>query len=227
MVHPKRPWRRFAKPGQGRLWIATAFGYVHPVEGRYVVMDPVVVKVDDEGSVFAQDMRAWHYERLPKDRYVRFRHASGNLTEPFPLGRRVAPLATWIPLASVPVSGLPGGSSRIAIPPMRMEPINELRFVFESHQSSSKNLPVVEDTFGATEKIPLGENTQDYLVFRINDGRGAVALERPSASDTLGRFSSFEHSPGFGVALRLFTNSDGVVSALKAQQNDHTNSRKL
>ena len=223
MVHTKRPWHRFAKGGQGHLWIATAFGYVHPVEGRYEVMDPVVVKCVDEGSIFAQDLREWHYDRLPKDRYVRFRHTNGHLTHPFPLGRRVAPLPTWIPLASLPVSpNLPGGTTRIEFPPMRMDPINELRFVFESHEPSWKNLPVIEDTFGATEKIPPGEDAEDYLVFRINDGRGAVALERPGVSDTMGRFSSFKHSPGFGVALRLVSDSHGVVSAFVTEQNQHT-----
>ena len=158
-AYVQRPWRRFVPKNAGDLWVTTSFAYPDPASGIYVYMPSDKVKT--WGEQYSIDAKTWRADnRQPTDRYIRYREPTkGNLSDPIVLGARASnrsPQPEWLRLVRTAVRG--GHTEKIAIPPMKLSAVKELRVVVQSYGSK---FVTAESTLSAIEQLkPIAPDSQ-------------------------------------------------------------------
>lgn len=165
----KHPWRKGVPDGAGDLWVATAFTHTDPDSGRCVVTPAEKIKA--LGEHYSADAESWHEDRRPADRYMRYRSRidrprgfgvpiGPTMGYPEPAGANGwsdsiamsprAPQPGWLRLASVYVDG--GAAREVAVPPMKLAALREIRVVVEIQGAEFK---AAEATFGTIERLSV------------------------------------------------------------------------
>ncbi|MDD9999375.1 MAG: hypothetical protein OXQ89_16680 [Rhodospirillaceae bacterium] len=128
-------------------------------------------KIKALGEQYSADTESWHDDRRPTDRYMRYRSRIDGPRGPGePIGAVMgyperagadgwsdsiamnphAPQPSWLRLACVYVDG--GAAKKVAVPPIKLAALREIRVIVEIHGAEFK---AAEATFGAIERLAV------------------------------------------------------------------------
>ena len=215
----QRPWRPYVPKTVGNLWVATSFAFPDPSSGVCVAMP--AEKGKTRGEQYSVDGEQWRGgNRLPDDRLMRYREPThepsiGDLSDPIVLGTRASNRCSkleWLRLISTVIRY--GDTKRVAVPPMRLSPIKELREVLQSYGAKFDTAEATVSSIGQLTPIRAdsrAEMTRLVCTFHEHDQSNVL--------EAVVRSPIYDHQhDGLRFAIDFVGDPDsGVVDAVRVE----------